>query len=303
MPTFIEFLLAPWKILKFIGKSSPLVPNGVPKTSPLAATLPPETASQGLCSTKDLGGQLISVCNVGGYEMPSFIFWASLSIFLLFAVASTLLLKQCFKVTRTLNALANEISKVAPAQGIAALSTSELQSLSRLMRAQDLTALPWTRFEETLLSAPGTEEIYSTCSLETHMSRNALVEDNVNTALFNAIPGILTGVGLLMTFVAILDGLSNVSVSANMDVTGIGGLINGLSGKFVSSIVAVTCAVSFVFVERFAYAQPHRAWRNFMSRLAPRFKRRTAEHLLQRIEGYLHQQAQALGELKAKLES
>ncbi|MEQ1399746.1 hypothetical protein, partial [Salmonella enterica] len=83
-----------------------------------------------------------------------------------------------------------------------------------------------------------TDEILSTQSIDHALARNSLVEEHVSTALFKSIPGILTGLGLLMTFVAILDGLSHVSVAANMDVTGIGGLINGLSGKFVSSIVA-----------------------------------------------------------------
>jgi hypothetical protein len=135
------------------------------------------------------------------------------------------------------------------------------------------------------------EEVYSTQPIESVLTKGALIEENVHSALFNAIPGVLTGLGLLMTFVAILDGLSHVSVAANMDVKGIGGLINGLSGKFISSIVAVTCAVCFVFVERIAYARPSRAYRQLMAQLSGCFRRMTAEHLLYQIQSQLYAQA------------
>jgi len=77
-----------------------------------------------------------------------------------------------------------------------------------------------------------------------------------------------------------------------MDVKGIGGLINGLSGKFVSSVTAVTCAVLFVFVERIAYSRPHAAYREIIAMLNPKFRRKSAEYLLYQIQRQIHAQTQ-----------
>jgi hypothetical protein len=58
--------------------------------------------------------------------------------------------------------------------------------------------------------------------------------------MFGAVPGLLTGAGLTLTFVAILVALKSVSYNeghANEPISGIANLINGLSGKFLSSIV------------------------------------------------------------------
>jgi len=258
----------------------------------------PGTSKGALCYVSDIGGQMISVCRIGGYEMPSFIFWASLLIFLIFASASLMLLFQCNRVASSLKDLSKVLESISPAQG-QPITPLELSRIGEKMRTEKLTSSAWNEFESTLLPSPDLNKIYTTCSVDSVLSKNALIDENVNGALFAAIPGVLTGVGLLMTFVAILDGLSHVSVGANMDVQGIGGLINGLSGKFVSSIVAVTCAVAFVFVERIAYARPQDAYRKLIASLSPRFKRRTTEHLLQSIETQFIAVSQALNELKS----
>jgi hypothetical protein len=116
------------------------------------------------------------------------------------------------------------------------------------------------------------------------------VDEYLQLSFFATIPGVLTGLGLLMTFVAILDGLSHVTVGTNMDVQGIGGLINGLSGKFVSSIVAVTCAVAFAFIERFAFSFVRRAHRPFLSQALRKIRRRSPEQLLSQIQAQLDAQ-------------
>jgi methyl-accepting chemotaxis protein len=62
-------------------------------------------------------------------------------------------------------------------------------------------------------------------------------------------PGIVTGVGLLFTFLAILVALLDVRLINNR-VQGLNLLIQGLSGKFLSSIAALSCAVLLLGFER-----------------------------------------------------
>ncbi len=60
---------------------------------------------------------------------------------------------------------------------------------------------------------------------------------------------VITGVGLLATFLAILVALLDVRLTNNR-IQGLDLLIQGLSGKFLSSVVAVACATTLVFFEK-----------------------------------------------------
>jgi len=220
--------------------------------------------------------------------MPRFVFFAALGIFIFFLVSSVRLYRECQSLTTRLHEMTVQLRAIAlrvNAKGTAALTVGELDAMRDVMKQDPVVHHHWEQFEATLLVDD--ESVYSTCGVESILSKPALVDAHLNADFYNSVPGILTGVGLLMTFVAILDGLSHVTVGANMEVHGISGLINGLSGKFVSSIVAVGCAVLFVFVERASYAGPTRAYQEFLARLNARFRRRTTEHLLFSIQNTL----------------
>lgn len=268
MPNFFDYIFAPWKALLLLSGGSSV------EVTASAGQLP----AGALCGLKDLGGgQSENVCRFFGYEMPFFIFFASALIFGLFVFASVSLFRQCTQMSESIERLAQQLQNIKP-QGETA-SAAQLDAVRTLVQKHPAARYAWNQYEETLLNLEGSE-IYSTQSADSVFSSAALLRGNVQSELFNAIPGVLTGLGLLMTFIAILDGLSHVSVSSTMDVQGIGGLINGLSGKFVSSIVAIFCAVGFVFVERAAYARTGQAQRTLVERLSGLFKRKTTEHLL-----------------------
>jgi Mg2+ and Co2+ transporter CorA len=80
-----------------------------------------------------------------------------------------------------------------------------------------------------------------------------VVGNNFHAAIFSSFPGLLTGAGLTLTFVAILLALYGVHYDkANTvdPITGIDTLINGLSGKFLSSIVALVLSILFTLYEK-----------------------------------------------------
>lgn len=86
-------------------------------------------------------------------------------------------------------------------------------------------------------------------------------------SLAEALPGWLTAIGLLTTFVAILLGLQGVKVLTNLEVRGIGGLVNGLSGKFFSSIIALSCAISITITHYFVSGSTQLRWLRLVDRL------------------------------------
>jgi hypothetical protein len=80
-----------------------------------------------------------------------------------------------------------------------------------------------------------------------------VVGRNFHAAFFSAFPGLLTAAGLTLTFIAILWALHGVHYDKSNTVdpiTGIDTLINGLSGKFFSSIVALLLSIVFTLCEK-----------------------------------------------------
>jgi hypothetical protein len=95
----------------------------------------------------------------------------------------------------------------------------------------------------------GTDRFWSSQSAEIVFNETSVLESRLNRNLYTAIPGIVTGAGLLCTFIAILFALLDVKL-ANKQFTGLDKLVSGLSGKFLSSIAALLAATIFLFCEK-----------------------------------------------------
>ena len=106
---------------------------------------------------------------------------------------------------------------------------------------------------EYYTSADADEGWFLTRSVPECLPEEDVVDAYYHSAFHQSVPGILTSLGLLATFVAILMALAGVTYNA-LDpvrpVSGIDQLINGLSGKFLSSIIALLLSVIFTFLEK-----------------------------------------------------
>lgn len=84
------------------------------------------------------------------------------------------------------------------------------------------------------------------------VSQDELVDRYYTGSRWQVVPSLLTSLGLLGTFVALLFGLSSLSVDAATSVvTGVGELIVNLSGKFVTSVAALLLSVVLMFFDSF----------------------------------------------------
>ena len=76
------------------------------------------------------------------------------------------------------------------------------------------------------------------------ISEDVFIASIVDLRLLDSAPALLTALGLLGTFIAIALGLGGVSIDATTQrVEGIGALLGGLSGKFVTSIAAIFMSI------------------------------------------------------------
>jgi ABC-type transporter Mla subunit MlaD len=138
----------------------------------------------------------------------------------------------------------------APGHGAQA---SLVEDCRQLFEHSVSLASAWSSLESVLVlrrNAEDHDEFWLSEPAAYALSEEMLV-GRINRSFYSAFPGIVTGLGLLFTFVAILIALLGVWQDPSSQVIqGVPNLIHGLSGKFVSSIVALLLATVFIFCEK-----------------------------------------------------
>lgn len=128
----------------------------------------------------------------------------------------------------------------------------DLHSLDRVMRSDPAFAADWLSYRKTLAIEQQAWFLEPTVSAQKSaaefFSFEACMAEYLNVGFYRQLPSFLTGMGLLFTFLAILIGLSKLHANGSQ-IEGIQGLINGLSGKFVTSIAGLACANAFSILE------------------------------------------------------
>jgi hypothetical protein len=161
-----------------------------------------------------------------------------------------------------------------------------LVALDRAMRDVPALRRPWVQFRKTLLieRVPWSKEprIFSTRQAGDFFTQDAVVGAQVDLGFYGQIPSLVAGLGLALTFVAICIGLGRLH-SDGQTITGVQGLINGLSGKFLTSIVGLVCANAFVLLERPVVDRLLARYGEFLALLEESFPRRTVEDLLDEL--------------------
>lgn len=158
---------------------------------------------------------------------------------------------------RTLAATLNELREGDHRESSRGLTAEKLDEYRVALDA--LEGLPkewWARIDNSIelyVNQEDQEGWFLTERPRNLLPYDVVVSQNFHGAIYGAIPGILTGLGLTGTFLAILWALYGVhydELNAVKPVTGMEGLINGLSGKFLSSIIALLLSIVFTMQEK-----------------------------------------------------
>ncbi len=196
-----------------------------------------------------------STWDIYGLEAPRITWLATLAI-----VSGTLavLLYFCWRVLRETKRHAVAAAKIRalgrthslrPGEG---LPLEVLDAASRVFEETPSLRPAWQHFfAQRVLrrSARGEEQVWVANGAEVAFTDAVVIDTQINRPFFSAIPGIVTGLGLLFTFVAILVALLDVRLVVKQ-VEGLDLLIKGLSGKFVSSIAALLAATVYLWFEK-----------------------------------------------------
>jgi hypothetical protein len=192
--------------------------------------------------------------------IPLTILIVCFGLFVLFAVVLTRMLAETARATRSMRTLARSLKGVpvtARHDRRAGLGDIEIGALRHAGGSLgDPMKSWWARVEDHLeryVTPEGRSGWFLVAPARAVLPEEVVTDRLYHAAFYQVIPGVLTGLGLLATFVAILLALTALHVTAENgteSVLGIKELIEGLSGKFLSSIVGLLLSLTFLLIER-----------------------------------------------------
>jgi hypothetical protein len=245
-------------------------------------------------------------CNPFGLvEAPLFIWIAAIG---LFAVTLSVLLWLVYRIlrerrlhqriTRGLRAIKSEYGSDLRH----GLPQAAYEAIGRLFEATPFTPF-WHSFDTQLVvrrDATGIDRFWTSASAEAVFNEEAALEPRVNRNFITAVPGMVTGFGLLYTFVAILFALRDVHL-VDKKFTGLDKLVSGLSGKFLSSIAALLAATIFLPCEKWLLHNLMKSLRDLAAALDALVPHLTPAHLLDEIRSYMEEQSTAFKHFNSDL--
>lgn len=176
-----------------------------------------------------------------------------------------------------------------------AMDEEKLMLVGKLLANNKTTKHGWLEFCETLVR--GERGVLNTRPAQEFFPEHEIVESRIHLSFFEAVPALLTGLGLFATFVALYLGLGNLRVPDQGQIEGLPEFIEALSGKFLSSVLGLFSAVLFTFSRSFLVPRTLATYRNFCEAFDTLFDRITPEDLLYQLNQKSAEQAATLKHL------
>lgn len=169
--------------------------------------------------------------------------------------------------------------------GSAHISAEAYDSLNQNLKSDPLIGHAWSEFDETIIRDDSEEQIqiFNTKSISYFFKKETLLDHNLAVSFYRKVPGILTSLGLLFTFLFIVFGLMEIHFEGKQ-VVGIDKLISGLSAKFQSSVLAIFLATIFTFIEHSIIRGIENQYQSLVDLLDSKFQHKASEDYLRSID-------------------
>ncbi|GIU15830.1 MULTISPECIES: anti-phage ZorAB system protein ZorA [unclassified Shewanella] len=215
---------------------------------------------------------------------------ASLSAFIVlillvtFTVACCLSLYATFKTYRR-TSLVRKIIKGKESATVLHERSDMLEKSEPITVIHDL----WSEFDETLVeveTANG-QALYNTVDAEYFFNTTTLARGSTESRMAAAVPGFLTAIGVIGTFIGLQLGLGGLQLDSGASVDelreGISGMINGAAVAFMTSVYGVALSLIYNFLEKCLERRARTRVMNIQSQLDRLFPRLSAESQLVKI--------------------
>ena len=131
----------------------------------------------------------------------------------------------------------------------------EPRFLGRALRGE------WQKF---LLNAGQLDVRGMPCDIEDYINEDSVIDKPGHSQLAELIPSLLTSLGILGTFIGLMEGLTSVNFSdAQGTMDSIPLLLTGMRFAFATSVAGITCSLLFNMFNRMAAGRANRALDNF----------------------------------------
>ena len=237
--------------------------------------------------------------NISGLEAPWFSWCAAVGLVIIPIYYLLKLRKYCRKESETYLSCAEKLVTLQkeittrPGNG---LSLSTFDSVAQIFDIPSLS-LVWNMYRSKIVMRPdkeGADQFWATESAGRDFNELALFDIKMQKESYASIPGVITGVGLFFTFLAILVALFDVRMNPiTKQFAGMPELIAGLSGKFLSSVAALLSATVFIILEKRIFNQSRSARNSLVASIDNLFPRLTPTQVLSDIHNDIAEQTKA----------
>ncbi len=199
--------------------------------------------------------------NIWGLDAPKFAWLASVGLLVVPLCVLLYLFRKVGGQSRILSDAADRVDRLRSRTPAGSNNSSKnglpsgaYAALADILGKSPMLSHAWNSYASTVVGRPmgaGEEQFWGSESADASFTESALWGRRLNRAFYNSLPGVVTSTGLLFTFLAILVALLDVRIDTQTNqIQGLPLLIEGLSGKFVSSIAALLAATIFLLVEK-----------------------------------------------------
>ncbi|MBQ8535903.1 MAG: hypothetical protein IJ461_00650 [Clostridia bacterium] len=139
----------------------------------------------------------------------------------------------------------------------------------------------WQRF---LINAEQLDLRGLPCDPEEYINEATVVDGPGNAQLADLIPSLLTSLGILGTFIGLMNGLSGLDfTNADMLIAAIPTLLDGMRFAFATSVAGISCSIAFNMLNRMAVGRCYKALDDFSDAFAHLAMQRPLDHPVQII--------------------
>jgi hypothetical protein len=222
------------------------------------------------------------------------------------------MIAQCIRTLGNIRQIRKPLSEIPPLKRNERRNGLPLEKLEKIRSKLDVLPSPvkrwWWAIDDSIekyTSPSGQEGWFLLDEPRKLLPEDTVIDRYYHSSFYSAVPGVLTGLGLLATFIAILVALMGVHVDVKQGtetVTGIRDLIEGLSGKFLSSIVALFLSFIFTLIERkLCERKLSIAYHNFIGSLEDLFPATTLGRIQLDALEFSGRQAVSLGNISSEV--
>lgn len=154
-----------------------------------------------------------------------------------------------------INPVIRELRKVSG--NLPSKFVEEFEQYDESVRHSPVLEHIWHEFDETLIKLPDSEPpaIKNTCGAGEYFTQAAVVGNRLNLRFYNALPNLLTGTGILGTFIGLVAGIwlaskGLASSDAETVKQSLQALLHGASLAFLTSIAGLITSILFSWREK-----------------------------------------------------